>query len=179
MRKIFLAFMIVLAVFLFVSNSKSSYSKQANNYSSLEMNEKISTAIRKVPTATTQKMPTFQDQAQEVLEHLPSIDSFRLKTSEEVHFVPKEIIQGGEQIGLLIDMCDRDSNLKPTILEFLYSCARNEGIVEQLRAVCVKHLVRYQQNIEEFPDRVIALAEKRALKVMVERYREWAAINRR
>ena len=70
------------------------------------------------------------------LKELPTLDDLKDLTADEVHHTPRIISEGGALIGELIDRAEKDPARREETVKFLKSCAEEEGVAPQLRAVC-------------------------------------------
>ncbi len=172
MKKAFVIVIILLIALAYLFNRAEH--KESVTYAELDFTPPPEVKERPVK-AKMEESVSFADRAQAVLEKLPTDQTFEKMNSQELHYVPKQIMNGGEQIGLLLDAAEKDTSLRATTIDFLFACARREAIVEQLRALCLSHLNDYQVkgfvkhlDASEFPDHVVALAENRPLKKWAE-----------
>lgn len=104
----------------------------------------------------------------ETIDKLPTVESLRKLTEDEIHHTPAAIIEGGKLIGRMIEQAHRDPALREETVKVLHECAQSENVATAIRAVCWKNTLTHIEKWKVFvpvsqsriPPRVLELSSK-------------------
>lgn len=102
------------------------------------------------------------------IEKLPTVDSLRKLSEDEIHHTPSGIIEGGKIIGKMIERAHNDPALREETVKVLHECAQSENVATSIRAVCWKNTLIHIEKWKVFvpisqskiPPRVLELSSK-------------------
>lgn len=125
----------------------------------------ITPAKKKAKPAETPGSKTpFELRTEAILESLPTMELVNSQPGKEFHHAPQELIDAAKPLGEVISAMKADSKLVSSGKRFFKKCALKEGVLEQVRALCLRDLKDWSDatndsvSMTEFPTRLVRLA---------------------
>lgn len=124
--------------------------------------EKIPVVVEALPYRASVTPPSVAEpksieakpaEAKQLIASLPTTAQLRADETRDFHHVPSEVLEGGAAIGRYTEQLKANPEKMAEGLAFYESCAKNEEILDALRAVCLRTLWDLSEKLGKAAER--------------------------